>query len=202
MDKIICVGKNYLKHARELGDAVPTEPLYFLKPPSVLCRAEGVKGKVELPGGDEVHHEIELVLRIGKDPAGKFQFSHFTFGLDLTRRELQSRLKKAGQPWEKAKVFKNSAIVGPLFPLAKLPEVMSTSFMLQVNGETRQNGLPSDMRWTPEELLLDVQNWFPLCEGDLLFTGTPEGVGPMRHGDQLEVRGGPVLYSFTCTKGS
>ena len=199
MDKIICVGKNYLKHARELGDQIPTEPLYFLKPPSTLYCAEGTGGEVDLPRGDEIHHEIELVLEIGKDPNGELQFSRYTFGLDLTRRELQSRLKKAGQPWEKAKVFKNSATIGPWQPFTTLSEVMSTPFALQINGETRQNGIPNDMRWPPNELLLDLRKWFPLCSGDLLFTGTPEGVGPLRIGDVAQVRGGPVHYSIRFT---
>ena len=198
MDKIICVGKNYLKHARELGDALPTEPLYFLKPASTIYRAEGLTGKVELPRPDEVHHEIELVLQIGKDGVGNLSFTHFTFGLDLTRRELQSRLKKASQPWEKAKVFKNSAVLGPFHPIISMATLMGTGFTLRVNGEVRQNGLPSDMRWLPDELLQDLQNWFPVCDGDLLFTGTPEGVGPMRPGDLLEVHGGPVHYSVSC----
>src|SRR3954462_4564431 len=106
MDKIICVGKNYTKHAAELGDAVPEEPLYFLKPPSTIFTATGEENKVELPKRGEIHHEVELVLKLTKT-SGHFGFSHFTFGLDLTNRELQTSLKKAGQPWEKAKVFKN-----------------------------------------------------------------------------------------------
>ena len=123
MDKIICVGKNYLKHAQELGDAVPEEPLYFLKPPSTLYLAEGDSGRVQLPVSGEVHHELELVFRIEG-----MTFSHFTLGLDLTIRDLQSRLKKAGQPWEKAKVFRNSAILGPWQPLTTLDEALAIPF--------------------------------------------------------------------------
>jgi 2-keto-4-pentenoate hydratase/2-oxohepta-3-ene-1,7-dioic acid hydratase in catechol pathway len=198
MDKIICVGKNYLKHAKELGDAIPEEPLFFLKPPSTICAVESGAPTVALPKHGEVHHEIELVLKIA-GRGSDFSFSHFTFGLDLTIRDLQSRLKKAGQPWEKAKVFKNSAILGPWVKLSSLPEVMDLAFALKINGELRQQGVGRDMRWPPLELLKDAGRWFPLCDGDIMFTGTPEGVGPLKPGDRVEVHGGPVQYQLTCS---
>ncbi len=193
MDKIICVGKNYLKHAHELGDGVPEEPLYFIKPPSSACFAAGPAQSVALPGTGEVHHEVELVFKIGF-ASGRFCFTHYSVGLDLTLRELQSRLKKAGQPWEKAKVFRNSAVLGPWIELTGWDEVLNMPFALSVNGETRQKGFGKDMRWKPEELLQDIQRWFPLVAGDALFSGTPEGVGPLRGGDRLHVTGGGVDY--------
>jgi 2-keto-4-pentenoate hydratase/2-oxohepta-3-ene-1,7-dioic acid hydratase in catechol pathway len=150
MDKIICVGKNYLKHALELGDAVPEEPVYFFKPPSALFAGGEV---LEIPKHGEVHHELELVFKIGAPN----RLTHYTFGLDLTLRDLQSRLKKSGQPWEKAKVFKNSAVLGPWRELDKLERIMGTRFELKVNGQTRQKGVGSDMRWKPLELLSDLQ---------------------------------------------
>lgn len=196
MDKIICVGKNYLKHAQELGDAVPTEPLYFIKPPSCSLRAG--EGRVTLPHDHgEVHHELELVFKIAQTLEG-FAFSHYTLGLDLTLRDLQARLKKAGQPWEKAKVFRNSAILGPWQELTSMEEVLALPFTLKVNGELRQSGVGRDMRWSPADLLADVQRWFPLCADDALFTGTPEGVGPLKAGDQLQVSGGPIRFSLSC----
>jgi 2-keto-4-pentenoate hydratase/2-oxohepta-3-ene-1,7-dioic acid hydratase in catechol pathway len=197
MDKIICVGKNYLKHALELGDAVPEEPLYFLKPPSTIFFANNLEQKIELPTRGEIHHELELVLMIAKTRTG-WEFSHYTFGLDLTIRDLQSRLKKAGQPWEKAKVFKNSAVLGPWQRIDSLESTLEIPFDLKVNGERRQHAQGKDMRFQPRFLLDDVARWFPLIEGDIMFTGTPEGVGEMKRGDRLEIQGGKVQYSITC----
>ena len=201
MDKIICVGKNYLDHARELGDAVPEDPVYFLKPPSVL-RAVKDGEVVSFPAHFELHHELELVLRLTKRDRS-WGFSHYTFGLDLTLRDLQTQLKQRGQPWEKAKVFKNSAIIGPLFEIndgTSLDRILATPFTLEVNGEVRQRGVGRDMRWTPTELLADLGRWFPLSDGDLIFTGTPAGVGPLFAKDQLVVRGGDVSFSLTVLR--
>lgn len=190
MEKIICVGKNYLKHAIELGDAVPEEPIYFIKPPSTLFPAEGPNNVLQLKAGHEVHHEVELVFRLDKNADGEFELAHFTFGLDLTLRDIQTRLKKNGHPWEKAKTFANSAVLGTWEPVTSLESVLAQPFELRINGEIRQTGFGREMRWKPNELLQDVQKWFPIKGGDLLFTGTPEGVGPMRPGDTVEVRGG------------
>ena len=193
MDKIICVGKNYLKHAKELGDAVPEVPLYFLKPPSTLLVVDSGTGLLQLPKRGEVHHELELVFRIEDGT-----LTHFTLGLDLTLRDLQTQLKKAGQPWEKAKVFANSAVLGPWQPVTSLEAALRMPFELSVNGEVRQRGVGSDMRWDPAELLKDVATWFPVRNGDILFTGTPEGVGPLKAGDALKIRGGPIEYGLNC----
>ena len=203
MDKIVCVGKNYLKHALELGDAVPEQPLFFIKPPSTICdlsNSDDENTSVVLPATGEIHHEVELVLRISSDD-GQWIFSNFTFGIDLTVRDLQQRLKKAGQPWEKAKVFKNSSILGTWHPLTSMNDLLEIPFCLKVNGEVRQRASGAEMRWKPEELLREAARFFPLCDGDLLFTGTPQGVGPLATGDVVEVQGGPVLYCFKVTHG-
>lgn len=188
MDKVICVGKNYLKHAAELGDAVNEEPLFFLKPPSVCAQGEN---QIAIPKEGDIHHEVELVFEIKNG-----RLNRFTIGLDLTIRDLQARLKKAGHPWEKGKVFRNSAILGPWQDLTDLDALMEQPFSISVNGEARQTGFGRDMRWKPLELLKEAGRWFPICDGDLLFTGTPEGVGPLKAGDQVEVRGPQVQYSF------
>jgi 2-keto-4-pentenoate hydratase/2-oxohepta-3-ene-1,7-dioic acid hydratase in catechol pathway len=198
MDKIICVGKNYLKHALELGDAVPETPTYFLKPPSTVHTVTKNNEIVDLPARGEVHHEIELVFRIQKENGGPARFSHYTLGLDLTLRSLQAELKKAGQPWEKAKVFKNACILGDWRECDSLSEVLEMPFELKVNGKTRQKAKGHDMRWKPDFVLNDLPNWFPVCDNDLLFTGTPEGVGPLLKGDVVEVAGGNIEYMFKC----
>lgn len=200
MDKIICVGKNYLKHAQELGDAVPEEPVYFIKPPSSLCEVKEPAQVVHWPRFGEIHHEVELVFKLTQVDS-IWQFSHATVGLDLTIRDLQSRLKKAGQPWEKSKVFKNSCVVGPWQPITALATWLEQPFSISINGEQKQIGFGRDMRWQPLELLADLQRYFPLCEGDLLFTGTPEGVGPIHDGDRIDVRGPDLIYSFLSKVG-
>lgn len=198
MDKIICVGKNYLKHAHELGDAVPDTATYFIKPPSTLCAIEKPGQIVHFPVRDEIHHEVELVLRFKQIKERSFTFSHYTFGVDLTDRGLQAQLKKSGQPWEKAKVFENSAIIGPWRELTSMEELLSTEFSLSVNGARRQLGVGRDMRFGPGFLLADLPQWFPVRDGDILFTGTPEGVGPLIDGDAVEINGGNITYSFKC----
>ncbi len=198
MDKIICVGKNYLKHALELGDRVPTDPTYFFKPPSVLRTITNNNQIVELPARGEVHHEIELVFRI-KNENGNLSLSHYTLGLDLTLRSLQAELKKQGQPWEKAKVFANSCIVGPWREVEELDQVLELPFELKVNGQLRQRAMGLDMRWKPDFTLEDLPKWFPVCDGDLLFTGTPEGVGPLAKGDLVTCSGLNADYSFRCS---
>jgi len=198
-DKIMCVGRNYLKHAIELGNEVPREPLYFIKPASTLCLITDEQKTLELPKTKgEVHHELELVLRISRQ-GDQLSFSHFAFGLDLTLRDLQNQMKKAGQPWEKAKVFRNSSVLGPWMTMTTLAEVMVRPFELTVNGQVRQKGQGQDMSWKPDFLLEDLPNWFPVCDGDLIYTGTPEGVGPLKLGDLVRVRSEDYSYSFECS---
>jgi 2-keto-4-pentenoate hydratase/2-oxohepta-3-ene-1,7-dioic acid hydratase in catechol pathway len=196
MDKVICVGKNYLKHAQELGDAVPENAIIFFKPPSTVCQitASTERSKIIWPRG-EVHHEVELVFRLS-ERSGTWAFSEYTIGLDMTLRDIQSQLKKDGQPWERAKVFKNAAVVGPWRPVGDLAALLNAEFSLDINGKQVQVGFGRDMRFSPENVLRDLTKWLPLKEGDLLFTGTPEGVGPVQRGDVLSVKGPRVSYQL------
>ncbi len=186
-----------MKHALELGDPVPDEPTYFIKPPSTLLTLSGTNHRVKLPKQGEIHHELELVFKIGK-AGSELTLVEYTLGLDLTLRDLQTRLKKAGQPWEKAKVFHNAAIVGPWQPVTSLEETMNLEFTLTVNGAIRQQSRGSEMRFTPDFLIRDLPRWWPMCDGDLLFTGTPEGVGPLKVGDDVEILTSKINYGFVC----
>jgi 2-keto-4-pentenoate hydratase/2-oxohepta-3-ene-1,7-dioic acid hydratase in catechol pathway len=188
VDKIICVGKNYPDHAAELGDAQPNKPVLFLKPPSVLrhCSASGECLELTLPShSSAVHHEVELVFRIGK---GGFRMSiddaqhaldAVTVGLDMTLRDLQTTAKKAGAPWTTGKVFPDAAVVGPWLDLANLNEIENQEFALFIDGALRQQSKANHMIFNPAECLAYASTFFPICEGDLLFTGTPVGVAPV-----------------------
>ena len=194
MDKIICVGKNYLDHAKELGDAVPEKPVLFLKPPSTL---HWITPGATLPifFQDRMDHELEIVMRIRfrtpldrknkEDESFPWYFDAFALGIDWTRRDFQAELKKKGQPWEIAKAFKGSIFVGPWNSMADWKN--SLNFELKINGETKQKGDSSQMRMSPMDLLKMIAETFDLCDGDLLFTGTPAGVGPVKSGDRLEM---------------
>lgn len=200
MDKIICVGKNYLKHAQELGDAVPESPIIFIKPPSTLLEIKGPEGEADWPQqrGD-LHHELELVFKLGHH-GNTWGFTHYTFGLDMTLREAQAALKKQGHPWERAKAFPHAAVIGPWREINSLDLIMDVPFSLTINGQLKQQGKGRDMRFKPQDILKDLATWCPLKDGDALFTGTPEGVGPVHDGDILEIRGGDVHYKVKCRR--
>ncbi len=186
MDKVICVGKNYLDHAKELGDAVPARPVIFLKPPSTVVQANTVEETIDaaLPKGrGSIHHELEIVLRIQRDGDRVF-FDAVTLGLAMTLRDVQSQLKKNGHPWEMGKVFESSAILGPWMPLTSFENYLQEEFSLKVDGQLRQAGRGAEMRVSPEECLTSVAEWLPLKSGDVLFTGTPVGVGPVEPGQE------------------
>ncbi len=198
-DKIICIGKNYLDHARELGDAVPEKPVLFLKPASACVELPPDEAgedppEVALPHGrGEIHHEAEIVARL--DAHGRI--TAVTLGLDLTLRELQARLKKAGHPWEISKAFPNSAIVGPWIPAAEFPDFLDLPFTLAIDGKVVQSGTGSQMRLKPAECAAYAAEHFALRDGDLLFTGTPAGVGPVRAGQTATLEWGTRLrYSL------
>ncbi len=199
MDKIICVGKNYIEHAKELGDAVPDQPVLFLKPPSVLSQIEsGSPLKIPLPlKNGSVHHECEIVLRVARDsgPVNFAQaeglFDAVTLGLDLTLRDLQSSLKKQGQPWEISKVFPHSAVIGPWIELSAFENYLEAPFSLSIDGVIKQKGHGRDMRFAPAHCLAYASECFPIRKGDLLFTGTPAGVGPLLPGQTVVLRFGP-----------
>ncbi len=187
--KIVCVGRNFAEHARELDSGIPSEPVLFLKPPTALLLGGGM---VELPSfSKEVHHEVELVLRISK--GGKNWSAEdsercvdaFAVGLDLTARDLQNEAKKKGLPWAVAKGFDGSAPISELQPCQGLKSVSSQTIQLLVNGVPRQRSPLSAMLFSLPELIAFVSTRFRWEPGDLLFTGTPAGVGPVVSGDHL-----------------
>ena len=176
-DKIICIGKNYLEHALELGDKIPEQPVLFLKPASVLLQAQKWHDTVHArfpQSVGEVHHEIEIVLRVGNDANS---IDAVTLGLDMTLRTRQAQLKKAGHPWTTAKVFPDAAIIGPWIASTAFVDYLKQEFTLSINGTVRQGGCGDQMLLKPIALLRYIQQFFPLCKGDLIFTGTPAGVG-------------------------
>lgn len=182
MEKMICLGKNYLDHAQELGDAVPEKPVLFIKPASCLRQAtqEGQFIEVSLPRGrGSVHFETEIVARIRANGS----IDAVTLGLDLTLRDVQQELKRNGHPWEIAKVFPGAAILGPWIPLHDLDEdYMASEFVFSLDGTVKQTGKGTMMRMSPKEGLAYAQQVFPVIDGDALFTGTPAGVGPIQSG--------------------
>lgn len=188
--KIICIGRNYADHAKEMKSELPTEPIFFMKPDTALLK-EGQD--LYLPDlNSEVHFECELVVKINK--AGKHidqefaknYYSEITLGLDLTARDLQSKCKEKGLPWEIAKAFDNSAPVSTQWINVSNLNMKELSFQFFQNGNLKQTGFIKDMIFSIDELISYVSRFVTLKTGDLLFTGTPAGVGPIQIGDKLE----------------
>jgi 2-keto-4-pentenoate hydratase/2-oxohepta-3-ene-1,7-dioic acid hydratase in catechol pathway len=188
--KIICIGRNYAAHAKELGNAVPDEPVIFMKPKSALFMPTSQFYYPEFT--NELHYECELVLRVSKN--GKYidaqdavdYFDAITVGIDFTARDIQDELKKKGLPWEKAKAFDNSAIVGKFLPVKPFLEEDAIRFSLKKNTELVQDGNSNNMIFNFSSIISTISNYFTLNIGDLIFTGTPEGVGECIVGDALE----------------
>lgn len=189
--KIICIGRNYVAHARELNNDVPTEPVIFMKPDSALLRNND---SFYIPEwSNDIHYEVELVVRInrlgksiGRNFANRY-YSEIGLGIDFTARDLQNKLKEKGLPWEKAKAFDRSAAISNEFvPVAELADPTSIKFQLKKNGEIVQDGDSALMIFPIDELIAQVSNYFTLKIGDLIYTGTPAGVGPVQIGDRLE----------------
>lgn len=188
--KIICVGRNYAAHARELNNAVEEEPVIFMKPETALIPA---RQPFFIPDhAADIHFETELVVRINK--VGKHieeRFAHryydeVSLGIDFTARDTQNKLKGKGLPWELSKGFDGSAPVGSFVPLQRLNKsVQDLKFTLHVNGELRQSGHTADMIFSVDRIIAFVSAYFTLKIGDYIFTGTPEGVGKVQAGDQL-----------------
>lgn len=202
MDKIICVGKNYLEHAKELGDAVPERPVLFLKPPSVLRAASKPGERLRLrlpPGATEVHHECEIVLLISRDgyrmsvAEARAAIGAVSLGLDMTLRDVQTRLKKQGHPWEVSKAFLDAAVVGPWIDVKGFEGYLNERFSLTVDGLLKQSACGREMSLKPEECVAYASEHFQLKAGDLVFTGTPAGVGPVRPGQTAELVWGERL---------
>ena len=187
--RILCVGQNYAAHAREMGHE-RADPFFFSKPADALV-ADGVDPLFPTATAD-LHHEVELVCAIGENGA----IVGWAVGCDLTRRDLQAAAKAKGRPWDAAKGFDRSAPCGPL-TLGPLPDP-AAPISLSVNGETRQSGRLDNMVWAPDEILAKARTLWDVRPGDLIFTGTPEGVGPLQPGDRVEATiGGLEPLHFT-----
>lgn len=187
VQNIFCVGRNYAEHAKELGNEVPDSPLLFTKPTNALATADGQTLSYPSDQGD-IHHELEMVLKIGK-PTDSHSVNdrvvEMALGIDLTLRDLQSKLKKKGHPWERAKGFRNSAILTPFWSFTSVEDIEQTTFTLKKNGETVQYGNSTQMLFNFQQLVDECEQAFGLHEGDIIFTGTPEGVGPISEGDHF-----------------
>lgn len=196
LGKIVCVGRNYADHARELDNPVPSEPLLFIKPSTSAVPLEEL---IDAPfSRGEVHYEVELALLVGEE------LSHATadeaeraivgigLGLDLTLRDLQTRLKEKGHPWETAKAFDGACPLSAFQPLSQVPNWSALAFTLEIDGEPRQRGEGSDMLFPVPTLVAEMSRHFTLLPGDVVLTGTPAGVGPLSRGAELH---------FTLTGG-
>ncbi len=188
--KIICVGRNYVDHAKELNNQVPTEPVIFLKPETALLQK---RHPFFIPTfSRDVHHELELVVRIdrlGKSIEERFAHRYYrevSVGIDFTARDVQAALKSKGLPWEKAKAFDGSAPVGSFVPLKELGDVQALDIHLTKNGDTVQSVNTSEMIFSVNHVISHVSQFMTLKMGDLIFTGTPAGVGPVAENDVLE----------------
>ena len=187
--KIFCIGRNYLEHAKELQNAVPTQPLVFMKPPTALLLEN--KPFYHPAFSKNIHYELEIVLRIcknGKHIAPEFAARYYdgiTVGIDFTARDVQDALKAKGQPWELAKGFDNSAVLGSFKPMSAFDE-KNIRFRLTKNGETVQTGNSNEMIFTFDTLVSFISEYFTLQKGDIIYTGTPSGVGKITEGDILE----------------
>lgn len=188
--KIICIGRNYTNHIAELKNERPTEPVVFMKPDSAVLLKQHPFVLPEF--SNDVHHEIELIVKINK--VGKYiepKFAHkyydeISVGIDFTARDLQDQLKAKGLPWEKAKAFDGSAVIGEFVPKDQFASLEDVNFELLKNGEIAQKGNSSLMLWKIDELVAYVSQFFTLKIGDIIFTGTPEGVAAVNPNDLLE----------------
>ena len=190
--KIICIGRNYAKHAEELNNPIPEEPVVFLKPDTALLLK---KHPFFIPEhSNDVHHEIEVVVkinRLGKHIEPRFAHKYYNeigLGIDFTARDVQAKCKEKGLPWEKAKAFDGSAAVSRFFSLDTLEkEINDVNFHLNINGKTVQTGHTANMLFSVDEIISHVSKYFTLKTGDLIFTGTPAGVGRVEREDLLEL---------------
>jgi fumarylpyruvate hydrolase len=190
---IYCVGRNYRAHAAELGNDVPDNPMIFIKPTHSLCSMD--KGNVKLPGDQGgIHYEGELVIHVGKPYRNGISvdelIDQFALGIDFTLRDVQNELKKKGHPWLPAKGFLGSAPITGFLPFPGIEVLKQTDFQLLKNGEAVQTGNITHMIFDLQTIIDFIAANYGLGEGDIIYTGTPEGVGSTKHGDQLEFRWG------------
>ncbi|KNC90997.1 fumarylacetoacetate hydrolase family protein [Trabulsiella odontotermitis] len=192
VSKVVCVGSNYAKHIKEMGSETPDEPVLFIKPETALC---DIHQPLVIPQGfGSVHHEVELAVLIGAtlrqatEAHVQKAIAGYGVALDLTLRDVQGKMKKAGQPWEKAKGFDNSCPISGFIPAAEFNgDAQNTTLGLKVNGAVRQQGSTADMIHKIVPLIAYMSRYFTLKPGDVILTGTPDGVGPLASGDELEV---------------
>jgi 2-keto-4-pentenoate hydratase/2-oxohepta-3-ene-1,7-dioic acid hydratase in catechol pathway len=189
--KIICIGRNYVAHAHELNNEIPDEPVFFMKPDSSLLRNNDPFYIPEWT--NDVHHEIELIIkinRLGKNIEKRFAHRYFDeigLGIDFTARDVQNKLKEKGLPWEKAKAFDQAAVLGAQFiEKSSLADLQDIPFSLKINGRVVQEGNSGLMIFHFDDIISHVSKYVTLKIGDLIYTGTPAGVGPVRIGDHLE----------------
>ncbi|WP_018132278.1 fumarylacetoacetate hydrolase family protein [Effusibacillus pohliae] len=200
---IFCVGRNYRLHAEELGNEVPKSPMIFAKPTHALAEASGQT--IQLPGDrGEVHYEAELVIRIGKPYQHGMTVDqlvdHLALGIDFTLRDVQSELKKKGHPWLPAKGFRNSAVLTSFREFPGEQACKQTDFSLRKNGQQVQRGNISDMLFDLQTVIDFIASHFGLGEGDIIYTGTPAGVGPVANGDRLQLLWGDEVLGECVIK--
>lgn len=188
--KIIAIGQNYVEHNHEMRSVQPKNPVVFMKPDSAILRKNR---PFYIPDfTQDLHHEVELIVkinRLGKNIARKFAHRYYAeigLGVDFTARDIQWRLKEKGYPWEISKAFDNAAVIGDFMPVAEIEDLRNIDFRLDVNGETVQNGNSKDMIFSIDAFIAYASRFFTFKIGDILFTGTPSGVGPVKAGDRLE----------------
>ncbi|MDP3353618.1 MAG: fumarylacetoacetate hydrolase family protein [Flavobacteriaceae bacterium] len=187
--KIICIGRNYTEHIHELANERPTDPVVFMKPDSAILLKNF---PFVIPTfSDDIHYEVEVLVKINK--LGKHietQFAHKYYneiglGIDFTARDIQAKCKEKGLPWEKAKAFDGSAVIGEFYPKSSFQDVNNIDFLMSKNGTIVQKGNSGEMLWKIDELISYVSQFFTLKIGDIIFTGTPAGVGKVSTGDEL-----------------
>lgn len=187
--KIICIGRNYADHISELGNERPTEPVIFMKPDTALLKNNDPFYHPEF--SDDIHHEVEVLVKIkkeGKSISPEFASTYYDeigLGIDFTARDIQSHVKEKGLPWERAKAFNGSAPISNFISKKDL-NLKGLNFRLEKNGEPVQNGNTSLMLWPIDEVISEISKFILLKTGDIIFTGTPKGVGPVKIGDQLK----------------
>ncbi|RZK87758.1 MAG: FAA hydrolase family protein [Pedobacter sp.] len=188
--KIIAIGRNYAAHAAELNNAIPTKPIIFLKPDTAVLKDNK---PFYIPDfSNDIHYELEVVLKIckeGKHIAEKFASNYYEeigLGVDFTARDIQAEHKEKGLPWELAKAFDNSAVISNFLPKSDYEDMYDLKFELKKNGESKQNGHTANLLFSFEKIISFVSQYITLKKGDLIFTGTPKGVGRVNTGDRLE----------------
>jgi len=188
--KIIAVGRNYINHAKELHNPIPEKPVIFLKPDTAVLKDN--KDFYYPDFSKDIHYEVEVVLRVcneGKHISRKFAHKYYDaigLGIDFTARDIQNQHKEKGLPWELAKAFDHSAVISPFIPKEEFEDIQNLAFSLQKNGTTVQEGRTKDVIFSFDDLIVFISQYITLRKGDLIYTGTPEGVGPVQVGDKLE----------------